>query len=134
MFAHRPSYAIRPCWPETLDRQYGTSVRWPVYGRSSTGGKQNVQLIGIDCATRPKNIGISLAETDQKMRVCEAHVGLPDPWDKVVNCRRQERPRKNLAPIGCRGDAARVRGMCRGQCGRLGFGYLRLGGRRFCMR
>lgn len=44
-----------------------------------------MQLIGIDCAVKPRNVGIALAEVDQGMRVREVHAGVPDPWDRVAN-------------------------------------------------
>ena len=64
----------------------------------------DVQLIGIDCATKPKNIGIALAEVDREMRVCEVHAGVPDPWGTVSNWLTQARDTGVLialdAPLG----------------------------------
>lgn len=44
-----------------------------------------MQLIGIDCATKPENIGIALAELARPMRVCEVRAGVTDPWERVAD-------------------------------------------------
>ena len=44
-----------------------------------------MRLIGIDCATKAKNIGIALAELARPMRVCEVRAGVADPWGRVAD-------------------------------------------------
>ena len=44
-----------------------------------------MQLIGIDCATKPKNIGIARAELATVIRVREVRAGVTDPWERVAD-------------------------------------------------
>ena len=42
-------------------------------------------LVGIDCSTNPRDVGIALAELGDTIRVCEVHTGTKDPWRKVAD-------------------------------------------------
>ena len=45
----------------------------------------DMYLVGVDCSTKPKNVGIALAEIGDVVRVWEVHAGIGDPWDRVAN-------------------------------------------------
>ena len=42
-------------------------------------------LVGIDCATKPGNVGIALAEMGDPVQIREVHAGISDPWGGVAN-------------------------------------------------
>ena len=44
-----------------------------------------MQLIGIDCAVNPRDVGVALAEMDDGVAVREVLAGIPNPWGKVAD-------------------------------------------------
>ena len=73
----------------------------PSHGGEFVEGKVAMQLIGIDCATKPKNIGIALAELAMPMRVCEVRAGVTDPWERVADWLLQTPGRGRVDRVGC---------------------------------
>lgn len=41
-------------------------------------------LVGIDCATKPRNVGIALAEMGDPVQVRKICAGISDPWGRVA--------------------------------------------------
>ena len=41
-------------------------------------------LIGVDCATNPKDVGIALSELIDTLEILEVHAGTSGPWKKVA--------------------------------------------------
>ena len=63
-----------------------------------------MRLIGIDCSTNSKNIGIALADWDGTASVRKLHAGVPNPWSTVSDWVKEPDSRDTLvaidAPLG----------------------------------
>ena len=61
-------------------------------------------LVGIDCATKPKFVGIALAKMTHEVHVCEVHAAIKDPWKAVFRWLETFRSERILiaidAPLG----------------------------------
>ena len=61
-------------------------------------------LVGVDCSTNPRNVGIALAELGDTVRVCKVHAGNRDPWSLLARWLSARRERDVLvaldAPLG----------------------------------
>ena len=63
-----------------------------------------MRLIGIDCATNERNVGIALAVLDDSIRVREVFAGIRRPWDQAADWLVEPGERNTLiaidAPLG----------------------------------
>ena len=58
-----------------------------------------MRLIGIDCSTNPRNIGIALAEFDGAIGVRQLEAGIKQPWRTVAEWLRDSDTRDVLIAI-----------------------------------
>lgn len=66
-----------------------------------------MHFVGVDCATNPRDVGVALAEFDDKRgvaTVCEVRAGIMDPWNTVAKWLSDHEVRDALvaldAPLG----------------------------------